>query len=147
MAKAVIPRYAVIMTVRRPYPSDLSDARWALIEPALTAWRQERTTRALAFGRPPEHDLRDLLDAILHVDRTGIPWRYLPHDYPPWETVYAYFARWQKEGVFEQLNGLLRRLVRAAEGRALRFPRASYRGATTRSRTSTCEERIRRARN
>ncbi|GLW75512.1 DDE transposase [Kitasatospora phosalacinea] len=117
MAKTVIPRYAVIMTDRRPYPSDLSDARWALVEPILTAWRQARTERALAFGRSPEHDLRDLLDAILYVDRTGIPWRYLPHDYPPWETVYAYFARWQKEGVFEQLNGLLRRLIRTREGR------------------------------
>ncbi|MFJ8038904.1 IS5 family transposase [Kitasatospora sp. NPDC096147] len=106
------------MTDRRPYPSDLSDARWALVEPTLTAWRQARTERALAFGRPPEHDLRHLLDAILYVDRTGIPWRYLPHDYPPQQTVYAYFARWQKEGLFEQPGGLLRRLVRAAEGRA-----------------------------
>ena len=105
------------MTDRRPYPSDLSDARWTLLEPTLTAWRRERTARALAFGRPPEHNLRDLLDAILYIDRTGIPWRYLPHDYPPWETVYAYFARWQKDGLFEQLNGLLRRLVRTAEGR------------------------------
>ncbi|ROR46989.1 transposase [Kitasatospora cineracea] len=117
LGRAAIPRYAAIMTVRRPYPSDLSDARWALVEPTLTAWRRARTERALAFGRPPEHELRDLLDAILYVDRTGIPWRYLPHDHPPWETVYAYFARWQKEGVFEQLNGLLRRLVRTAEGR------------------------------
>ncbi|MFB7618475.1 transposase, partial [Kitasatospora sp. NPDC056181] len=65
------------MTDRRPYPSDLSDARWALVEPTLTAWRQARTARALAFGRPPGHELRDLLDAILYVDRTGIPWRYL----------------------------------------------------------------------
>ncbi|RKE05004.1 transposase [Streptomyces sp. TLI_171] len=117
MGRTAVPQYAVIMTDRRPYPSDLSDARCSLVEPTLTAWRQERTARALAFGRPPEHDLRDLLDAILYVDRTGIPWRYLPHDYPPWETVYAYFAKWQREGVFEQLNGLLRRLLRTAEGR------------------------------
>ncbi|GAA2824352.1 IS5-like element ISSco3 family transposase [Kitasatospora paracochleata] len=117
LGSVAIPQYAVIMTDRRPHPSDLSDARWALVEPTLTAWRQARTERALAFGRPPEHELRDLLDAILYVDRTGIPWRYLPHDYPPWETVYAYFARWQKEGLFEQLNGLLRRLVRTREGR------------------------------
>jgi transposase len=54
------------------------------------------------------------MDAILYVDRTGIAWRYLPHDFPPWETVYGYFAVWQKEGVFDQLNGLLRRLVREA---------------------------------
>jgi transposase len=61
--------------------------------------------------------LRSILDAILYAGRTGIPWRYLPHEYPPWETVYTYFARWQKDGVFEQLSGLLRRLARAAEGR------------------------------
>lgn len=47
----------------------------------------------------------------------GIPWRYLPHDFAPWETVYGYFAAWQKGGVFDQLNGLLRRLVREAAGR------------------------------
>jgi transposase len=57
------------------------------------------------------------MDAIPYVDRTGIAWRYLPHDFPPWETVYYYFAAWQKEGLFDQLNGLLRRLVREAEGR------------------------------
>lgn len=57
------------------------------------------------------------MDAILYVDRTGIPWRYLPHDFAPWETVYGYFAAWQKDAIFEQLNGLLRRLVREAEGR------------------------------
>ncbi|MFJ6214539.1 IS5 family transposase [Streptomyces sp. NPDC092296] len=106
------------MTGRRPYPSDLSDARRALVEPTLASRRRARTERALAFGRPPEHELRDLLDAILYVDRTGIPWRCLPHDHPPWETVYAHFARWQKEGVVEQLNGLLRRLVRTRDGRA-----------------------------
>src|SRR4051794_29134199 len=71
--RTAIPQYAVVMTDRRPCPSDLSDARWALVEPTLTAWRQERTARALAFGRPPEHDLCDLLDALLHVDCTGIP--------------------------------------------------------------------------
>ncbi|GLP67329.1 DDE transposase [Streptomyces sp. TUS-ST3] len=51
------------------------------------------------------------------MNRTGIPWRYLPHDYPHWNTVYAYFARWQEEGVFDQLNSLLRRQVRRQEGR------------------------------
>ncbi|MFF4576784.1 IS5 family transposase, partial [Streptomyces sp. NPDC001410] len=105
------------MTRQRPYPSDLSDARWELIGPTLTAWRAERRGKGLDIGRPPEHDLRRIMDAILYVDRIGIPWRYLPHDFAPWETVYGYFAAWQKEGVFDQLNGLLRRLVREAEGR------------------------------
>lgn len=106
------------MTRQRPYPSDLSHARWELIGPTLTAWRAERRGKGLDIGRPPEHDLRRIMDAILYVDRTGIPWRYLPHDFAPWETVYGYFAAWQKEGIFDQLNGLLRRLVREAEGRS-----------------------------
>jgi transposase len=105
------------MTGPRAYPSDLSDARWELIEPTLTAWRAERRGRGLDIGRPPEHDLRRIMDAILYVDRTGIPWRYLPHDFAPWETAYGYFARWQKDGVFEQLNGLLRTLVRQQAAR------------------------------
>lgn len=105
------------MTRQRPYPSNLSDARWELIGPILNTWRAERRGRGLDIGRPPEHNLRRLMDAILYVDRTGIAWRYLPHDFPPWETVYGCFAAWQKEGVFDQLNGLLRRLVREAEGR------------------------------
>ncbi|GAA5706386.1 hypothetical protein Save01_07244 [Streptomyces avermitilis] len=51
------------------------------------------------------------------MNRTGVPWRYLPHGYPHWNTVYAYFARWQEEAVFDQLNTLLRRQVRRQEGR------------------------------
>lgn len=57
------------------------------------------------------------MDAILYVDRTGVQWRYLPHDFPPWNTVYGYFAKWADEGVFAQLNGLLRQLLREKEGR------------------------------
>lgn len=86
-------RYFRVMTERRAYPSDLSDACWALIEPVLTAWRAERRRHALDIGRPPEHELREIMNAILYVDRTGVQWRYLPHDFPPWETVYGYFAK------------------------------------------------------
>ncbi len=105
------------MTRHRPYPSDLSEARWELIGPTLTAWRAERRSKGLTIGRPPEHDLRRIMDAILYVDRIGIPWRYLPHDFAPWETVYGYFAKWADEGVFAQLNGLLRQFLRQKEGR------------------------------
>lgn len=87
------------------------------MEPTLSAWRAERRGKGLDIGRPPEHDLRRIMEAVLYVDRTGIPWRYLPHDFAPWETVYGNFAAWQKGGVFDQLNGVLRRLVREAEGR------------------------------
>jgi transposase len=58
------------------------------------------------------------MNAILYVDRTGIPWRYLPHDFAPWVTVFGYVAKWPQDGVFEQLTGLLRRLVRQVEGRS-----------------------------
>lgn len=68
-------RYYRNMTRQHPYPSGLSDARWELIGPILTTWRVERRGRGLDIGRPPEHDLRRLMDAILHVDRTGIAWR------------------------------------------------------------------------
>ena len=111
-------RYAQFMTDRRAYPSDLSNARWGLIEPVPTAWRLERRGRAPDFGRPPRHDLREIMNAILYVDRTGCQWAYLPHDFPPWQSVYGYFASWQKDGVFAQLNGLLRELVRQQAGRS-----------------------------
>ncbi|MEV6782843.1 IS5 family transposase [Streptomyces sp. NPDC051098] len=106
------------MTERRAYPSDLSDARWELIEPVLSAWRFERRGRALDFARPPRHDLREIMNKILYVDHTGCQWAYLPHDFPPHQSVYGYFARWQKDGVFAQLNGLLRELVRQQEGKS-----------------------------
>ncbi|MEV4274513.1 IS5 family transposase [Actinoplanes xinjiangensis] len=104
------------MTHRRAYPSDLSDARWALIEPRLTAWRQKRTDAGVG-GRTAEHDLREIFNAILYVNRTGIAWRYLPHDLPPWQTVYWYFKTWTDDGIFTDLNYDLNGLVRNKSGR------------------------------
>lgn len=104
------------MTDRRAYPSDLSDARWQLIAPRLTAWRQARTDAGVK-GRTPTHDLREIFNAILYVNRTGIPWRYLPHDFPPHATVYGYFAAWSREGIFTDLNYDLTGLVRDHSGR------------------------------
>ncbi|MFD4605333.1 transposase [Streptomyces sp. NPDC058464] len=66
------------MSQRKPYPSDLSDARWALIEPTLTAWRKARLDRR-PTGQPAKVDLRDVFNALLYINRTGIPWKYLPH--------------------------------------------------------------------
>ncbi len=74
------------------------------MEPILSAGRAERRGKGLDIGRPREHDLRRIMEAVLYGDRTGIPWRYLPHDFVPWETVDGYFAAWQKDGVFEQLS-------------------------------------------
>lgn len=104
------------MSDRSAYPSDLSDARWALISPRLAAWRQARTDAGVG-GRVPTHDLREIFNAILYVNRTGIAWRYLPHDFPPYRTVYGYFAAWTKEGIFTELNYHLTGLVRDHHGR------------------------------
>jgi transposase len=67
-------------TPRRSYRTDLSDARWALIEPMLSAWRAGRVGLGIS---PIQHDLREIVNAILYVNRTGIAWEYLPHDFPP----------------------------------------------------------------
>jgi transposase len=104
------------MTNRAAYPSDLSDARWALIEARLTAWRQARTEAGVG-GRVAEHDLREIFNAILYVNRTGIAWRYMPHDLPPWQTVYWYFKTWTTDGIFTCLNYSLNGLVRTKTGR------------------------------
>lgn len=105
------------MTFRRPYPTDLSDARWALIEPVLSAWRAERARRALPIAPPPEHDLREIVNAILYVNRTGMAWQYLPHDFPPYKTVFDYYAKWEEDGTTEKIHDLLRRKVREKAGR------------------------------
>jgi transposase len=105
------------MSQRKPYPSDLSDARWALIEPTLTAWRQARLNRR-PTGKSAPTDLREVFNAILYIDRTGVPWKYLPHDFPPHGTVYTYYAAWRDEGIFAQLNYDLTGLARVKEGRA-----------------------------
>ncbi|ODA70518.1 hypothetical protein APS67_005252 [Streptomyces sp. AVP053U2] len=104
------------MSQRKPYPSDLSDARWALIEPTLTAWRQARLDRR-PTGAPAKVELRDVFNAILYVNRTGIPWKYLPHDFPSHGTAYFYYAAWRDEGIFEQLNYDLVGLARVKDGR------------------------------
>jgi transposase len=104
------------MTHRATYPSDLSDARWVLIEARLTAWRQARTEAGVG-GRVAEHDLREIFNAILYVNRTGIAWRYMPHDLPPWQTVYWYFKAWTTDGIFTDLNYSLNGLVRNKTGR------------------------------
>jgi transposase len=94
---------------RRGYPSDLTDAQWALIEPLLPEPATE--------GRREKHPRREVVNAILYVVRSGCPWRYLPADLPPWQTVYWYFTRWEQAGVTEDLLAALRVKARAVQGR------------------------------
>jgi putative transposase len=94
---------------RRPYPSDLTDAQWLLVEPLLPP--------APGGGRRRIIDLREVVDAILYVGKTGCPWRALPHDLPPEGTVRHYFHAWRRAGVWERILDALRQQVRRQEGK------------------------------
>ncbi len=102
------------MSDRRAYRTDLSDARWALIEPILTKWRANRVGLGIS---PPKHSPRELVNAILYVNRTGVQWEYLPHDFPPAKTVYHYYALWEADGTTEAIHNGLRTQVRVHKGR------------------------------
>ncbi len=94
---------------RRAYPTDLTDAQWAVLEPLVPPPRPG--------GRPPKHPRRELVDAMLYVLRSGEAWRLLPHDLPPWQTVYHYFRLWRRDGTWERVNAALRERTRLLAGR------------------------------
>ena len=96
------------------YPSDLSDAQWAVLRPQA---EQVMAEIRRAAGRPMVHDLRAMIDAIGYVVRNGIEWRALPVDFPPWEAVYAFFQRWSQRGLPQRLVDRLRGRLRTAVGR------------------------------
>ncbi len=98
------------MATRKPYPSDVSDEEWAFVAPYLTLIREDAPQR--------DHDLREVFNGLRWVVRTGSPWRYMPHDLPPWEAVYQQTQRWLSAGVFEEMVHDLRVLLRLSEGRA-----------------------------
>ncbi|MFE2250745.1 transposase [Streptomyces lavendulae] len=94
------------------YPSDLTDEQWALIEPLLPAPRTGRKG-----GRRDKHPRRRIVDTILYLARTGCQWRYLPKDFPPFQTAYWYFTWWHEDGTVERVHDALRVKVRQADGR------------------------------
>jgi putative transposase len=91
------------------YPSDLTDAQWALLEPWIPPARPG--------GRPRKTTMREVVNAIFYLTREGCSWRALPHDFPPWKTVYNYFEAWQQDGTWDQFLTALRLRVRRAAGR------------------------------
>jgi putative transposase len=93
--------------MRKPYPSDLTDEQWAILEPLIPV----NTT-----GRPREVDLREVLNAIFYLNRSGCQWDMLPHDLPAKSTVYDYFRQWRSDGTWQSILDALRREVRTASG-------------------------------
>jgi putative transposase len=90
--------------MRRPYLTDLSDAEWTHLKDHLPTPK--------APGRPRVHTLREILNAIFYIVRSGCAWRLLPHDFPPWRTVYHYFRAWRLDGTWERMHAALRQRVR-----------------------------------
>jgi len=86
--------------IRHPYPSDLSDEEWALLEPLLAS--SERR------GRPPKWPTRRVADAVFYLLRSGCAWRMLPREYPPWQTVYYHFRRWRLDSRLRRAHDALR---------------------------------------
>jgi putative transposase len=91
------------------YASDLSDDEWQRIAPLIPD--------AKPGGRPRKFEMRQLVNGMLYLTRTGCQWRMLPHDFPPWWTVYAYFRAWSRLGLWRQVNAAFRAKVRSAVGR------------------------------
>jgi transposase len=94
---------------RDAYPSDLTDEQWELLEPLVPAIAPDAAYHV--------HTRREIVNAILYVLRSGCSWRMLPHEFPAWGTVYFYFRKWQREGVWDQVLKALRMEVRKKEGR------------------------------
>lgn len=92
----------------RHYPSDTTDAEWALLEPLLPA----PACHTRLDGRPEKHHRRDIIDALRYITDNGITWRALPVDFPPWQTVHGFFTRWSRTGVFDTIRDQLREQVR-----------------------------------
>jgi len=94
---------------RRDYPSDLSERERAILEALIPP--------AKPGGHPLTTDMREVINAILYLDRTGGQWRALPHDFPPWSTVWSYCRKWRNDGTWKRIHTALREQTRIKQGR------------------------------
>jgi putative transposase len=94
---------------RKPYPNDLTDDEWEILEPLIPAPKRG--------GRPRTANMREVVNAIIYVLKTGCQWGHLPHDFPPKGTVYHYFNTWRKNGTWARMNDALREQLRRQLGR------------------------------
>jgi len=110
---------------RRAYPSDVTDDEWAFVAPYLTLMKEDAPQR--------DYPLREVFNGLRYVVRTGMQWRFMPNDLPPWHTVYQQTQRWVKAGVFEDMVRDLRMLLREIAGRNPQPSAAIFDGRTLQS--------------
>lgn len=94
---------------RKAYDTDLTDEQWAILSPMIPA--------PPASGRPRRADMREVMNALLYLLRTGCSWRHLPHDLPPYRTVFYYFTKWRKCGVWKKIHDRLHEKIRESKGK------------------------------
>ena len=100
------------LRAEQQYDTDLTNPQWAIIEPLIPPAKQGNKG-----GRPREIDIRQVINAIFYLLKTGCPWRFLPSDFPKWQTVYDYFCAWKKNGTWKQIHNALRDTVRIKAGK------------------------------
>jgi len=110
---------------RRAYPSDVTDDEWAFVAPYLTLMKEDAPQR--------DYPLREVFNGLRYIVRTGMQWRFMPNDLPPWHTVYQQTQRWIKAGVFEDMVRDLRMLLRELAGRSPQPSAAIFDGRTLQS--------------
>ena len=98
---------------RKPYPTDLTDEQWKLVEPLLPAAKSD----GQVGGRPRTTDLREVLNALFYLVRSGCQWRMIPHEFPRWKTCYNYYRAWIDDGTWDEIIAVQRGEVRVAAGR------------------------------
>ena len=96
---------------RKAYPTDISDEEWDLIKSMIPCERKRKR------GKKREVDMREVVNAIFYILRAGCSWRMMPHDLPPWQTVYSYFQRWQRKGIWQNIHFVLGSHLRELDGR------------------------------
>jgi len=102
-------KVAISLVARLAYPTDLTDEEWEGIKDLLPP--------ASKMGRPRSVDIREIINAMFYLVDNGIKWRAMPHDFPAWSTVYTYFRRWTRNGLWPKISAILVERLRLADGR------------------------------